>query len=742
MQEIHIQNLESRYIRDAVEYAQWEAESKSFGDTTYEGWKIPVWDESGNIICYRWKNAHRDAPKGTKARWHPKKPDTEGDIYYLLPDTLDAIKETDGLLFIASGEPDLMTFRQAGANCSTCWFGETAIPDSLITDLTRWGVERVYVYPDADDAGLTMAGKLVAMFRDSAITLNLMKLPDGIHDINDLWVSLQGDNDKFWATIKALSPLEVGIEYIPQKHLARQYTAKQTGGSWFQEWYGQIRASIDSLPVKREGRLDRFRCISPTHEDKHPSARISYDENPDLGIYVCSCGSHRWDEVGTWLGLGTYDQFVEGKKAQRRERQQARPMRPSQHQKSRSNDSERGNVTPTALGGDDDKSVRHDVFETTNDHLTTEPFVQSSLLDYGVLDERIPINSLLRSSDDAIELLQRRIKGKYISHDARAFPLRAFHHLGGVAQVCKTGHMIGVMGLSGFGKTSLLDLMVDNLMQTEQDVLVISPEITWYEQADRMSGRWGGATATDVMLHDLAQSEFTNPDISYSGLLGKHLDDDTIKRTLDVTSHIRDNWKGKAYYIDLYGADFRYIMAVADKAIRVLKSQGRKIRWVVLDYVQLFDSQRVRHDETGEIMQPLTYMQMLHIFRGMTFATGTVGLLSSQVTKADTRNTLAGSMKLSSASGQFIRDDFFKLFLSMNPVFLDTEGNERANYVEVLVNKNSNGQRGQVVELEMQWGKMRFVDHPAGGKRANYEADPPVSRDEFGAIYDDDDEPF
>lgn len=729
MKQIHIDNLNSRFILEACQQAGWRDHSKIIEGTLYEGWAIPVYNKAGEPYFERWKNAHQDAPKSAKSRWVSKPPKEDGNTYYLLPDTIDAIRDKR-FVFIASGEPDTMTFRQAGYNNVTCWFGETAIPESLVEDLQKWGVQRVFIYPDKDDTGMTMAGKLIAMFRDSNISLQMYDLGE-VHDINDLWVDFEANTDAFLNHLRDLPALEVGVEYIPQANLGRREYRQTDGVSWFDEYHQKIMDYIQVQPVKRNGRIDRFQCISPSHPDENPSARISYDRDAQYGHYVCSCGDHPWSEVGAWIGLGTWDDYKADKMREFNLRNAERPIRPTDA------------VSPQAIeDAKAGKNVKPDVlWQTREEHLTTEPIVSSALLDWGVDESRIPIDDIVRSDLDTIELLKRRLKGKYVNKGVRPFPFRAFHAEGGVFRTLQTGDLVGILGLSGFGKTSFQDALVDVIRQMGDDVLIISPEIPWQEQADRISSRWGGATVESLQLHDLYNAEMVE-DLNYTGQFGVPLDQGAIETTIRRIDYVSE-WTGRAYYINLFGADFRYIMATAQKTILALRQMGRRIRWVFLDYIQLMTSTTKHHDMMPKKrLEPMSYMQMLHAYRALAFATGTIPIVASQVRKSDTRGKIKHNEKLLSDSGHSINDTYFKGFLTMNPVFRDEEGKDRANYIEVDIVKNSRGQRGATIELEVIWERMLFKDHPADGRRANYDSEPPVQRDEFGVILDDNDTPF
>ena len=48
---------------------------------------------------------------------------------------------------------------------------------------------------------------------------------------------------------------------------------------------------------------ERFRCILPGHEDKHPSARIDTDKNSDEQVYYCSCSANGYRFIDLYCAM-------------------------------------------------------------------------------------------------------------------------------------------------------------------------------------------------------------------------------------------------------------------------------------------------------------------------------------------------------------------------------------------------------------------------------------------------------
>jgi hypothetical protein len=150
--------LRKRGILAAAQRAQWQPQGNC--------WQYPIYDLSGAVLTYRYKAQPRALDMAAKSDSKPKywwagqKPDN--CHYYLLPGLQGAIREHHGLLYIASGEPDVLAFKSAGIDNVLCWFGETSVPPNLVALLRELGVKEVVVYPDRDRTGYKAAEKIAA----------------------------------------------------------------------------------------------------------------------------------------------------------------------------------------------------------------------------------------------------------------------------------------------------------------------------------------------------------------------------------------------------------------------------------------------------------------------------------------------------------------------------------------------------------------------------------------------------
>lgn len=693
--------LDARGLKEAAKAAGWTTFSMTIDNVQYPGWKIPCFARDGRIFAYRWKNAAPDYPEGTKYRWYPEKPKKlTRRPYYLPPGTLDAIKEAGGVVYLASGEPDVLAYRAAGILNTICWFdGENSVPTTLDEDLTELGITDVLHFPDQDETGLTSAAKVKAELAKGWITYRPLALPaeqGSKYDINKLWIDVGFDSTAFTMALEACPPLT-----LPK--LSRNEQPKTTplpdADDWFEEYVTLLKSDSRLQGTHREGNIMRFQCVNPGHDDQHPSARISYEKDTQHGIYVCNCESSiSWTTVGEWLGV-RWEDF----KARKKEAWKAAHPRTSAEPVSAA---EPPSFDAPPAGETEPPRI-----------LEAKQFVNPELLELGVRWEDIPIEQMLFSSDDAKWLFEQRMKSLYIMpHKPTPFPFRAFWPLGGVFRVGTPGQIYGMLGLSGYGKSSFIESGIDINRQDGDNAILISPELPWWKQADRLVQRQGGMTSTESLLNDLYLYEKSHGDVRF----GEAAPQTRIDEALKIIEWSTNDWPGKVFMLDQYGASFRYLMAAVYKAADVIwRWHGRRINRLYLDYIQLM--------KAPPEWRGMVYEDMLNLFVGVCAGIGATGYVASQVRKADTTAVIKeGAKTTDQDAGMYIRDFSFKGYATMTPGFKKdpiTGKQVVANYTVFNCTKNSEGKAGEI-ELETVWSRMLFKDHDPAAGRGNTDTDP------------------
>lgn len=146
---------------------------------------------------------------GQKYSWAGKPAQAK---YYYPPQLAYAVERARGVVWLASGQPDTWTMYTVGFHNVFSFYGEMNIPTDVVDFLCSLGVNTVRYPPDRDNTGLMAARKLTAMLDGSGICLELLQLPDNIHDLNDLWRSVNFARVKFILALNALPPLNLPAE--------------------------------------------------------------------------------------------------------------------------------------------------------------------------------------------------------------------------------------------------------------------------------------------------------------------------------------------------------------------------------------------------------------------------------------------------------------------------------------------------------------------------------------------------
>lgn len=276
---------------------------------------LPYIAPTTNKPIKRWKNYNSNPDIGNKNGWIPNKKGSSP--FYYASDIRESITASQGLVYIAAGETDLLSYQSAGIRNVFCWLdGEGSVPDDLLKTLTDLEVKKVIYITDNDPTGKRSALRTAEKLHGGAIELNAycpLNLPEK-GDINDLWVQSGFDRSQFQQSLIDIqnNPANrIQTKRVPIKQQTPRVTAtrNQTSIDWDREraeWVKlEVMPKLDQRSPIVEGK-DRRNCPSPTHPDADPSFRISYDKDSDAGIPQCSCDIQHekqpWDKVGEWVG--------------------------------------------------------------------------------------------------------------------------------------------------------------------------------------------------------------------------------------------------------------------------------------------------------------------------------------------------------------------------------------------------------------------------------------------------------
>ena len=637
------QRLQERGILSAALAAGWTG----YNWYSTPGWVFPLYQANGqkwmmpdNAGAAKGREAQRwkalDSAHDPKYLWgYPDQSRDNGDVrqpplctYYWLAggDVAQAVKAANGEIIIACGEPDTLTFASAGMRNVVSFFGEGQIPDNVVDVFHKLGVMSVAYYPDNDNTGWDDALKLIERFEDTGIVVNVYALPDeyawtDVNDVNDLWIACAFDVTAFTDVLKGCQNINAALIRVNPVGVEQESSDE----AW-QKYHEQIERALNVVWKNGRGWSKYARCIFGNHDHDDRSPKATYHKEKHM--YRCFKCGQTWngDQVAERLGI---------EKPKFTPKPQQAPL-----------------STVTTANG--------------------KPAAPAP--------PPIPIYS----SDDSYQRYRDRLRGINPKEHV-IFPFKALHVLGGFAKVVPVGKLIGVLGLSGGGKTSFIETLSDAWRQMGLNVLWWSPEWTWEEMADRAVQRWGGLSMMDMMEYETWLSEEA-AGIPIEQRIGKDQDENVIRHTLEVLDTLQA-WQGKAYYIDKMGMTLTDMLLRAQEKIDELARDGRKPKIACFDYVQLAQIAGARGD-SERIPRAVSEVKAFCVDNRL------VGVIGTQPRKSDSEGAKQEGELLTAEAGQFFRDDPTNLFLTLNPE-LDQQGNMTGNGI-INVVKNSGGKKGKI----------------------------------------------
>lgn len=595
--------LTMRGIADIAERAGW----KPYERAGVRGWLYPVL--SNKLPGHsRWKSA--EPGNGAKYAWYPNEA-PERPKYYALGGLHQAIAESNGKLYLASGEPDVLVYHAAGAANALCWFGEMSVPASLVADLKALGVTQV-IYPhDRDQTGAQAAAKVRAALEGSGIALRVLQLPgeNDHYDINKLWIDAQFDRGQFWNR----------IENLPEE----RPTPAPATIDWdaaYEDWCKDVeRAAVAAWHIDERQKDEWSRTLfsSPTRQDSDPSARWNY-------------ATHGFKDFGTGEFCNTH-QVADLLSVEAWEARKDRLVKDA------------GGPTPRQ------QSLPARAAQVRTVARRTRPE---------------PESVRVVSSDDAMSTVMDWIEGDVPPSEPILSPYAAMHQLQGMARLWERRKLIYVIGAAGMGKTAFAETGADALRRRGQSVIYWGPEWTPEEVQMKAIARYGGPSFEAQRLDHLWQSEEKRgvPEQKRNGV---RLTDEQRDVAMRVAARILE-WTGKAFYIDRANLSIEDTMRVVKDITDTQRQNGLDMAAFFCDYLQKakLPGSMGKWDELENKANVISYACI---------EANLVGVVLSQVGKTDSRQ-LRKNTQLDAASAQGLSDQLCNLYVTLNPVF-DSEGN-------------------------------------------------------------------
>lgn len=605
-----------------------------------------------------------------KIKWFGNLEDGQKGVFdYYSPGGLcAAIQKADGLLYWCSGEADVWTLYQAlEIENATCSFGEGTIPDTIIDDLKGCGVKSIVMYPDLDEKGFYAAWKLLKALSGSGIGLFLWRLPAEMQskfDLNRLWQKVNFNVNDFQDVLlnKCQRLEEMDLElYVPadrpkQSKGGTETLPLQTSfdfGGLFAEWIDEIIRSLGA-PDVREGRIERWHCPVPPHDDKHPSFRVATGKNCKMPM--CTCGiqdldpTDAWNKVAAAKGVENWQEYKTRKLA---ETGRAKPII--------ANTASANGAVPVAPDLEPLWVDSHTIYNQLLDHLegTNIPDI------------------------DFIEC-----------------PLEVLHEFGGFAEVMFPGKLVYIVGISGGGKTSLGETMAEKLQRQGYDFVWYGPEWSPYEMGLRSLQRARGADMISMAKH-FQYSIQAQKGVPEAKRKGVPLNDEQTVRSNKAVLDMA-NWPGRSYFLTAK-ANLQPLSQMLDTVralVRDRRAAGRKVVAFFFDYLQ-------RANKSGR-NNAFWSEEVIAEIKALCEELQLVGFVMVQPKKGDSEGVRDGDT-LTEASGQGISDQQCNLYLAISPKY---DAGIKTGYSSIKIVKNSMGRMGEI-NVQNDYEHLLIIDKKA-----------------------------
>jgi len=282
---------------------------------SFTGYVYPI---SPTLNEKRYKK--RPGQPGSKYLWVWKKP--RGLHFYDVDGRLtERVKQADGVLYLAAGEPDVWAYWEAGIHNATCLLqGESdPLPLQLVQELVAMEVKTVRGAPDRDKAGRTWTRNLAEAFSGSPIQLDLRELPydkDSKADVGKYLQDVGAANFRLQfegrPSVDVVSFTSNDSSKVPKRQpKPARATTLATGlyDRWCIELVEAAAIRTWNIPApngkKFSGRT--IHCPHPSHEDRTPSASWNYQTH-ELKRFGCD-HTFKTKEVAELLGVDPYKDY-------------------------------------------------------------------------------------------------------------------------------------------------------------------------------------------------------------------------------------------------------------------------------------------------------------------------------------------------------------------------------------------------------------------------------------------------
>lgn len=270
------------------------------------------------------------------------------------------------------------------------------------------------------------------------------------------------------------------------------------------------------------------------------------------------------------------------------------------------------------------------------------------------------------------------------------FPLKVMHKFGGMALTMKPGKAMAVVGISGGGKTSVLEMMIDGWLRYNVGCIAWSPEWTADEFIERAVQRYGGPRTDEVYRHEIFIDEQQR---GIKGGFGIELSQYQLESASNAVKYLRQ-FESEVGYLNMPLLSASYLRQALPETLARLSFRPRVL---AIDYIQLLAALEPGNTSMYDLIMQIKAIGTQH---------GLCTVLASQVTKSSAKGQQHNKV-LNAMDARYVNDDAFNLFMTINP-----DRNDIGEYLPSAVfsvAKNSLGIKGKV-RVAANWERLSFAD--------------------------------
>ena len=289
-------------------------------------------------------------------------------------------------------------------------------------------------------------------------------------------------------------------------------------------------------------------------------------------------------------------------------------------------------------------------------------------------------------------------------------PFTSWHQYGGYTLVGWPAKITAGVGMSGHGKTSWLNTMIDELLKSGEIGVGLMPEFEQdeyhWDRLQRYSGAGGFplVTAELMMLWELWKKE-NELGIPVAQRRGKALDNhqkDTIQRISAYT----ESWPGEFELFPFESSLENALLQMGD-SIQDRRARGQLVTFAAFDYIQILKAENTEDNENS-------FETVLSLIKSFVIKHKIHGIVTSQVNKTADKANREGGRILGTTDMRYVRDDKINLLVTLNLVYDEYTGQRKqlsnGNYAGVAnIAKNTKGRTG-MVNMQVDFEHLCWLD--------------------------------